>query len=102
MPLLSILSGLTALSGLGAGSGAGSGNSQPHHDTESALKTAAGVVDALFTGDDEKLGREQALARIISRSDTLQAQMNSTEAKHRSLLVAGWRPFIGRIFMQTG
>ncbi|MGC6484305.1 MAG: 3TM-type holin [Candidatus Puniceispirillales bacterium] len=90
MSLLSLLAGLGSLSGIttarpGAKKTAG----------ETALQTAAGVVDALFTSDEERLDRAAAQARIISRGDVLQAHMNSIESRHPSLLVAGWRPFIG-------
>ena len=63
--------------------------------THNTLRKAAGLVDALYTSDEEKLDRQAALARIISRGDALQTQLNTIEGSHRSLLVSGWRPFIG-------
>lgn len=32
---------------------------------------------------------------LVLRADEAQAEINKTEAAHRSLFVAGWRPFIG-------
>lgn len=62
-----------------------------------AMRTAATIVDQLYTDDVEKLDRQAVLARIIRDADGLQASINRIEAASRSLLVAGWRPFIGWI-----
>ena len=62
---------------------------------DNTLQKAADLVDALYTSDEEKLDRQAALARIISPGDALQTQLNTLESQHRSLLVSGWRPFIG-------
>ena len=75
--------------------GLGSLFSQMPKSTDNTLRKAAGLVDALYTSDEEKLDRQAALARIISRGDALQTQLNTIEGSHRSLLVSGWRPFIG-------
>lgn len=69
--------------------------SQMPKSTDNTLRKAAGLVDALYTSDEEKLDWQAALARIISRGDALQTQLNTIEGSHRSLLVSGWRPFIG-------
>ena len=63
--------------------------------TDNTLRKAAGLVDALYTSNEEKLDRQAALARIISRGDALQTQLNTIEGSYRSLLVSGWRPIIG-------
>lgn len=44
-----------------------------------------------------KTGRELDLEelRLAISADTAQTAINQEEAKHRSLFVAGWRPFIG-------
>jgi hypothetical protein len=53
------------------------------------------IADELFTSDEEKL-------KIALQEKTIDAQLvkgqldiNKTEAKHKSVFVAGWRPFIG-------
>ena len=69
--------------------------SQIPKSTHNTLWKAAGLVDALYTSDEEKLDRQAALARIISLGDALQTQLNTIEGSQRSQLVSGWRPFIG-------
>ena len=61
----------------------------------SAASTAADVIDTLFTSDEERLDKQAVLARVALHADALQAKINTTEARHRSRFVAGWRPFIG-------
>ena len=68
--------------------GLGSLFSQMPKSTDNTLRKAAGLVDALYTSDEEKLDRQAALARIISRGDALQTQLNTIEGSHRSLLVS--------------
>lgn len=58
--------------------------------------TAIGnILDSLFTSDDEKLSRAEIMARIQQQPQLAQTEINKIEAQHRSLFVAGWRPFIG-------
>ena len=60
-----------------------------------ATKTAATIIDNLFNSEEEKLDKQILLARVLKDADKLQAAVNKIEIQHRSLLVAGWRPFIG-------
>lgn len=53
------------------------------------------VLDVLFTSDDERLGRDEAKARLAQQPMIAQTEINKIEASHRSIFVAGWRPFIG-------
>ena len=63
-----------------------------------AVKAAVGVLSKfLDTPEDRK-----ALAEIGDRAEKREAdlaqgqiEVNKTEAQHRSMFVAGWRPFIG-------
>ncbi len=58
--------------------------------------TALGnVFDELFTSDEERLDKQVLLARIAQQSTMVQSEINKVEAAHRSVFVAGWRPFIG-------
>ena len=59
------------------------------------IQAIGGVFDQLFTSDEEKLDKQALLARIAQKPHILQAEINRIEAAHRSLFVAGWRPFIG-------
>jgi hypothetical protein len=53
------------------------------------------VADDLFTSDEERLKiaqEEKALEADLIKG---QLQINTAEAQHQSVFVAGWRPFIG-------
>lgn len=67
---------------------AGGGLAQP-------IEAVGSVLDRLFTSDDEKLSRQEALARLAQQPALAQIELNKIEAAHRSVFVAGWRPFIG-------
>lgn len=60
-----------------------------------AVSAVGNVVDQLFTSDDERAQAEILMAKIRQKPQILQAEINRIEAGHRSLFVAGWRPFIG-------
>lgn len=55
------------------------------------------ALDELFTSDDERLTRQEALERISQNPALWQTETNKEEAKHSNVFVAGWRPFIGWI-----
>lgn len=70
------------------GSLLGGGVAQP-------IEAVGRILDNLFTSDEEKLSKEEALLRLAQRPGMAQAEINRVEAQHRSVFVAGWRPFIG-------
>ena len=55
------------------------------------------VIDDLFTSDEERLGKQALLTRLAQRPSLAQIEVNRVEAQHRSVFVAGWRPFVGWI-----
>lgn len=64
----------------------------------SAVKAAASVLGKFLQTPEDK----QALAEITDRAAEReseerkgQLEVNKTEAQHRTIFVAGWRPFIG-------
>jgi hypothetical protein len=60
--------------------------------------TAVGnILDQLFTSKDEKLSHEELRMKLMMQPDIAQVELNKLEAQHRSIFVAGWRPFIGWI-----
>lgn len=59
------------------------------------IEALGNVFDRLFTSDDEKAQARAVLAKIAQQPHILQAEINKIEAGHRSVFVAGWRPFIG-------
>ncbi|NUO80835.1 hypothetical protein HUU05_12215, partial [candidate division KSB1 bacterium] len=60
-----------------------------------ALTAIGNVFDKLFTSDAERAQAKAVLAKIAQEPAILQAEINKIEAAHRSVFVAGWRPFIG-------
>ncbi|WP_419174405.1 3TM-type holin [Desulfosediminicola sp.] len=52
-------------------------------------------LDNLFTSDKERLEIALDDKRVDATMMAGQQNINLQEAKHRSLFVAGWRPFIG-------
>lgn len=61
------------------------------------LKTVQSFgLGELFKGKDKKLQEFQiALAQEMHKANELQVSVNKIEAQHKSIFVAGWRPFIG-------
>lgn len=58
--------------------------------------TAVGnILDNLFTSDEERLDKEIVKQRLLQNMALVQVELNKVEASHRSVFVAGWRPFIG-------
>lgn len=59
------------------------------------VEAVGNVLDKLFTSDDERLAKAEAMARLAQAPHIAQAEINKLEAQHRSVFVAGWRPAIG-------
>lgn len=63
--------------------------------TATPITAIGNVFDNLFTSQEEKLTKQEALERLRQQPQMAQTEINKIEAQHRSLFVAGWRPFIG-------
>ena len=59
------------------------------------IEAVGNVFDKLFTSDDEKLQAQAVLEKLRQHPSELQIELNKIEAAHKSVFVAGWRPFIG-------
>lgn len=59
------------------------------------IEAVGNVVDKLFTSDEERLDKQAVLERLRQQPNLAQIELNKVEAQHRSVFVAGWRPFIG-------
>lgn len=59
------------------------------------VKGILGGLDGLFTSDEERAEAERKLVEVLQQPAILQVMNNVQEAKHASVFVAGWRPFIG-------
>ena len=59
------------------------------------IKGIGDVADELITSDEERLQMELDEKKIDA--DLMKGQMaiNQVEAQHKSIFVAGWRPFVG-------
>ncbi len=64
-------------------------------DASNVIEAVGKGIDSVFTSDDERLTHAEVMARIAQEPGALQVEINKIEAGHRSLFVAGWRPFIG-------
>jgi hypothetical protein len=54
-----------------------------------------GGFDSLFTSDEERLAFEDKIEQRLHGRLEMQAKTNQQEAKHPSVFVSGWRPFLG-------
>ncbi|NTU49421.1 MAG: hypothetical protein HGA87_00745 [Desulfobulbaceae bacterium] len=66
------------------------------------INTVGGLIDDLHTSGEEKMkatldARDQDIKELGIYADLVKGQtsVNLAEAQHKSIFVAGWRPFIG-------
>lgn len=59
------------------------------------IDAIGGVIDKVFTSDEEREAARAMLEKLRQRPDELQVELNKIEAAHSSVFVAGWRPAIG-------
>jgi len=59
------------------------------------IKAIGDIVDDIHTSDEEELDAKLKLQKVSNSLIKLQAEITKTEATHRSVFVAGWRPSIG-------
>lgn len=78
---------LERMVGIGVGSAVG--------NVAAPLKAVGDIVDNLFTSDEERMDKEHVRDKLIQNWDVIQANITAQEARHRTVFVAGWRPFIG-------
>ena len=61
----------------------------------SAAEGVANIIDRFVETDEEKHAAEIIKAKMMMQPSLAQIELNKIEAGHRSIFVAGWRPFIG-------
>ena len=61
----------------------------------SVVKGFADVIDTFVETDEEKKAAELVKAKLMAEPMLAQIELNKIEAQHRTVFVAGWRPFIG-------
>lgn len=64
-------------------------------DVIAPITAIGNVLDGLFTSKDEKLTHEEVRIRLAQQPNLAQIELNKVEASHRSIFVAGWRPWMG-------
>ena len=60
-----------------------------------AAEGVANIIDRFVETGKEKKAAQIIKARMIMKPSLAQVELNKIEAGHRSIFVAGWRPFIG-------
>ena len=63
--------------------------------TKDVVTAVGDAFDGLFTSDEERAAAKIVMEKLRQAPGALQTQLNMVEAAHRSIFVAGWRPFIG-------
>lgn len=58
------------------------------------VEAIGNVMDKLFTSDEERAVADQVMQKIRQEPALAQAEINKVQAGHRSVFVAGARPFI--------
>lgn len=59
------------------------------------VEGVANVFDKFIETDDEKKAAALIMAKMAQRPAELQVELNKIGSSHRSIFVAGWRPYIG-------
>lgn len=62
--------------------------------TAEPIQAIGNVLDNLFTSDEETLTLDIAKQRLNQQPSMAQAEINKVQAMHRSVFVAGARPFL--------
>lgn len=59
------------------------------------IEAIGSVIDEIHTSKEERDAAKIVMEKLRQEPSKLQAAINMIEAQHRSVFVAGWRPFIG-------
>lgn len=62
---------------------------------EKLIKPVAKILDKFIPDKDLKEKLEHEIKLEIQKANIAQIEVNKAEAAHRTVFVAGWRPFIG-------
>ena len=58
------------------------------------IEAIGNIIDNVFTSDEEKAQGELLKQKLAMKPAMMQAEINKTQAGHRSTFVAGARPFL--------
>ncbi|MFO1259103.1 MAG: 3TM-type holin [Gammaproteobacteria bacterium] len=59
------------------------------------FEAVSNILDKLITSPEERAQAQAVFEKLKQHPGALQIALNKIEAKHKSVLVSGWRPFIG-------
>ena len=59
------------------------------------IQPVAGILDKFVADKDLKVKLQHELETSIHSANLAQLEVNKAEAAHKSVFVAGWRPFVG-------
>jgi len=59
------------------------------------IEAIGNVISKVYEGKNEKLSHQEIMVELAMKPQLWQAEINKIEASHRSVFIAGWRPFIG-------
>ncbi|WP_190365392.1 3TM-type holin [Pseudoalteromonas sp. S16_S37] len=63
-------------------------------NAQAPVAAIGSLLDELFTSDEEALNLEILKQRVAQQPNLVQSKINQVQASHRSLWVAGARPFL--------
>lgn len=58
------------------------------------IKAVGNIIDNIFTSEEEKLTLSNVKQRLSQNVDLAQSEINKVQAGHRSMFIAGARPFL--------
>lgn len=58
------------------------------------IEAIGNIIDAVHTNDEEKAQAQAVLLKIQQHPELVQAEIGKVQAQHRSIFVAGARPFL--------
>jgi|TARA_R110000744_G_scaffold63069_3_gene129871 hypothetical protein len=59
------------------------------------IAPVAGILDKFVVDKDLKMKLQHELETALHSANLAQLEVNKAEAAHKSIFVAGWRPFVG-------
>lgn len=62
---------------------------------EKLVQPVSQILDKFIADKDLKLKLEHEIRQELHKANLAQLEVNKVEANHRSIFVAGWRPFTG-------
>ena len=58
------------------------------------MQAVGGILDELFTSEEEELNLALVKQRLLQQPSLVQAEITKVQAQQRSIFVAGARPFL--------